>query len=66
MATEYRVLVNSLSINGNTYSKGKKISDVRLAGYDAKKLIDSKVIESISEVVIPEAVQEVKPTKNTK
>jgi hypothetical protein len=66
MATEYRVLVNSLSINGNTYSKGKKISEVRLAGYDAKKLIDSKVIESISEVVIPEAVQEVKPIKNTK
>ena len=66
MATEYRVIVNSLSVNGNTYSKGKKLSDVRLAGYDIKKLIDSKVIESISEVVMPETIQEVKPTKNTK
>lgn len=66
MATEYRVIVNSLSVNGNTYSKGKKLSDIRLAGYDIKKLIDSKVIESISEVVMPETIQEVKPTKNTK
>ena len=40
----YIIQINSISVNGRTYRKGDKVSDVRFSESQVKDLLDSKSI----------------------
>ena len=49
---EYKVLSNSISINGNTYRKGRALGDGRFTEGQVAELIASKSIEAIVEPIV--------------